>query len=117
MLDATQIQNLMHEIWMLVEFTLGDQPTEGAHIYDDDDSVDVHCQNMREKSSNKMNHLSGMMMLLDFHHHRRQTLLLRKQQHLNHIHQIKLQRELIILRVAAGTSNCLRGKNERIVGS
>ena len=81
------------------------QPPDGAHVYHDDDSVDIHCQIQREKSSSKMDHLSGMVMLLVFHHYRRQALLQREQQHLNHIHQIKLQRELIILQFASGTRN------------
>ncbi len=106
---------------MLVEFTFWDQPPEEDHVDDDDDIVDSsmgHCQNQREKSSSKIDHLSRMVMLTSHnHHHLRQTLLQREQQHLNHIHQINLQRNLIILRVAAGTSNGLRGKNIRIVGS
>ncbi len=88
----------MHELWMLVELTFRDQPPDGGHIYDDDDIVDVHCQNQREKSSSEMDHLSGMVMLTSHsHHHLRQTGIQREQQHLNHIHQIKLQREMILL--------------------
>ncbi len=74
-----------------------DQPPDGAHVYDDDDSVDIHCQNQREESSSEMNHLSRMVMFLDCHLHHHQALLQRDQQNLNQIHQIKLQRELIIL--------------------
>jgi hypothetical protein len=81
------------------------QPPDGAHVYHDDDSVDIHCQIQREKSSSEIDYLSGMVMLLDCHHHCRQALLQREQQNLNHIHQIKLQRELIILRFASGTRN------------
>ncbi len=82
---------MIHEIWMLVEFTFRDQPPDEAHVYHDDDSVDVHCQIQREKSSSDMDHLTRMVMLLDCHHHRCQALLQRKQQHLNHIHQISFR--------------------------
>ncbi len=84
-----------------------DQPPDGAHVYDDDDSVDVHCQIQREKSSSKMDHLSGMVMLLLLHsqHHLHQTLLQREQQYLNHIHQNKLPMKLILLPFNTGIRN------------
>ncbi len=104
---------------MLVELTSRDQPPDGAHIDDNDGSVDVHCQNQREKSSSEMDHLSGMVMLLHFHHHLRQTLLQREQQRLNHIHHNKLQRELILLPVGSriGNGRLLCGKEIRVVGN
>ncbi len=63
-----------------------DQQPDEAHVYHDDDSVDVHCQIQRKKSSSKMDHLRGMVMLLDSHHHHRQTLIQGEQQHLNDMH-------------------------------